>query len=291
MMTPLSRLLPLALSGLLALTSFGCDSASTAPADTATPTTAAAATAELQAVANQEEPGELWRVAASVHDTLSAEQFAHMEEHLRTLSERLSEHRGMHRRGPGMGGPGMGGPGVGGPGVEGLSGLDLTEEQKEALAEIRAEYRPQIRNLMQQRRDGSISEEAFRTHMQGLRAAMREALRDVLTDAQLETLEAHRAEVQARREAARAVRAEVLGLTAEQEEQLDALRSDAEAHTLPMEDYDAWTASLAAILSEEQVELTIVHAALRAQLHARRMQEHGGPPHGRRGLHGGRLGQ
>ena len=185
----------------------------------------------------------------------------------------------------------MGGPGMGGPGMGGLSGLDLTVEQKEALADLRDEYRPQIRDLLQQRRDGSISEESFRTQMQALRASMREALHGILTDAQLETLEARRDELQGRREAARAVRAEVLGLTAEQEEQLDALRSDSEAPTLLMDDYDAWKASLAEILNEEQVEITVVHAALRAELHARRMKEHGGPPHGRKGPRGGRFGQ
>ena len=86
-----------------------------------------------------------------------------------------------------------------------------------------------------------------------------------------------------------AVRADVLGLTAEQEAQLDALRGDPEARTPLLKDYDVWKASLAEILNEEQLEIAVVHAALRAKMRAKRMERRG-PHRGWRGPHGGRFG-
>ena len=283
MTTLLSRLLMLGMTALLALTTLACDTASTANATDAT-ADAALATEDEPGDDRPVEPGRLWRVAAAVQDTLSDAQFTRIEDRLRTLSGRFSE-----RSGPRDDSPRLRRPGMGRRALSVLADLDLTEEQKDALKDLRAAYRPQIRTLIRQRRDGTITPEDVRAQMQTLRAEMRGNMRSILTEAQRTLLAERRAERRARREAARAVRAEVLGLTAAQEEQLAALRTDPDARPRLVEDYDAWKASFAEILTEEQVEITIVHAALRAKVRAERVQNRR-PGRDGNGPRGGRFG-
>ncbi len=69
--------------------------------------------------------------------------------------------------------------------------LDLTDEQKTAMQEIRERLHSTMSALHQSRIDGSITVVEFRTAARDARTAMRSAVEAILTDDQVAALEAH----------------------------------------------------------------------------------------------------
>ena len=174
------------------------------------------------------EPGFLWQVAAELQATLTDEQKARLFERLKRAGEQ-------RRAGPGAGGqgmrPGQGFGGQGGPGGPGGFGdrrgdaigqLDLSDAQKEAIAAIRAEFKPQIEAILAQRE--TLTRAEIKEQLDALHEEIKARVEDVLTDEQKAQLEEMKAEAEARRaerearqaearEEAKLVMIEVLGLT------------------------------------------------------------------------------
>ncbi|NNF03975.1 MAG: hypothetical protein HKN17_05875 [Rhodothermales bacterium] len=181
------------------------------------------------------DPGFLWELAAQIHASLNEEQ-------LDQLLQRIEASRINQQ---------VGGVGDGvRRGVRGrlaarragmrraLSHLELTDEQKEEVRAIHEASRDEIRALLDQR--GSIDADTFREQMTALREEIRTSVEAILTDEQLEQLEALReeaevrraersAEREARREESRAAMVDVLGLTDAQVSALEELFSDRDA--------------------------------------------------------------
>ena len=267
----------------------------------------------LLTVDDKPSPGHLWAVAAELQQTLTDEQKA-------TLIEKAAERRaefadGMRGRRFNRDGQGQGrrfnreGDGTGrrfqrqGNDGPGFMNDFLTPEQQEAMKALRETSRAEMKALVEARRDGSLTDEAFREQAKALREANHEAMQELLTDEQKATLEQKRAErkatFEARQDAAQAARVEALGLTADQEVALAEMR---EAHQAEMKAFfeqarsgnadreairaeiqtirEANKAALADVLTPEQIEITDIHNALMGGIAARR----GGP----RGVRGGR---
>lgn len=314
---------------LLGLTLAACDSQSPAgDASDADAQEAAALTSGLsqdlslsasqqQAVQNavdrnrhrMHEPGFLWALAAELHATLTDEQKQRLFDLAAQRDERFGERgcAGPGGFGPGFGRPGHGGPGHGGPGGDQAGPFDdlLTDEQKAAIEEIRARYRPQIEALFTAFRNGEIEQDAFREQMQVLREAMKAEIDALLTDEQKAAIEQRRTERQAEREAEREARRaqeraamiEALGLSDGQVAALDALleaqmaERDALfeqflAETITCEALqtalaalkEAGDAALQDILDETQWEIKRIHDALAGRMRS---------PGGQRGPGGG----
>ena len=175
------------------------------------------------------EPGFLWTVAADLQATLTDEQ----KEELFAGTEEAEN--GLSFRGllgfPGSGGRyGLGGF-MGGSRRHGISPMDselnLTEEQENALTEIHTVYREQFRALAESFKNGEITEDEVLTQLISLREAKEAEVLEVLTDEQEALLDAYRAEREAAfetyRQAVNDVRNDVLGLSDEQAEAIDAL--------------------------------------------------------------------
>jgi Spy/CpxP family protein refolding chaperone len=274
-----TRRLPVVLILLLGLGLVGCDSnssaddpASTAPAATAKSAdeTAAALSTSLslspdQSTALQEAlsardadaPGALWGVAADLHDQLTPEQ---IDQLTATVQERrAARHREGSRKGPRKKHRAQRRQRM-------ADALGLTDAQRTALADVRAQYRDQLTDLHDQRRAGTFDEadaEEWRT----LRAEMRAAMTDVLTPEQRDQLEARRDAHRERREAVRTARAEVLQFTDAQRAQwadLHARRKGrAHHHGRHRRGEDEASSSARSMLTDTQREIIVLHRVLK----------------------------
>jgi len=233
------------------------------------------------------EPGFLWTVAADLQATLTDEQ----KEELFAGTEETED--GLSFRGllgfPGSGGRyGLGGF-MGGSRRHGISPMDselnLTEDQETALTEIHTRYREQFRALGDAFSNGELSEDEVLSQLVTLREAKQAEVLDVLTDEQEAVLEQYRAEREARfeeyRQQVNDVRNDVLGLTGEEAEAIDALYEEQlatreslieqlQAGSLTVADFQAEIELLettrqellAGLLSELQYEIVQIHDAL-----------------------------
>ncbi len=258
------------------------------------------------------EPGFLWYVAADLQTTLTDEQ----KERLFDLVAQYGERGGLlgepgfplggYGMGPGgfamgpggfgtrrggfaMGSGGMGPGGFGAPHEGGLFDGILTDEQIAAVEAIRETYAPQFTELIEARRDGTLSHEAFLEEMAALRDAVKAEIDALLTDEQRAEIEArieerraeHEAEREAMLEQVRAAMKDALALTDEQTAAVDELFAEQEAEreaifdqlregTLTPEEAfaalgalkDAQQAALEALLDETQWEIVLIHDAL-----------------------------
>jgi hypothetical protein len=169
------------------------------------------------------EPGFLWYVAAGLQKTLGEEQ----KERMINLLDRIERERfrrfrrdgienGLRRRfdfGP-----------------LGPVARDLSEEQREQLAEIRENYREQIKEVLEGVKNGEVEREDAENRLAEIREAMRVAIDGVLTEEQKaerdEMLEERKERREEHRQAQREAMIDALDLTPEQVEALDALRED-----------------------------------------------------------------
>ena len=205
-------------------------------------------------------PEGMWRLVATLDETLSTEQ---MQTFARALQEQapapgMRGGRGMRAgRGPGMragrGGPrgrGMHRPRAMGPeGGPLMNELDLSDEQREQVRQLRADHRAE---------------------MQKLRAEMRAEVQKILTEEQRQTLDSLRTERRGQRMAGRAqrqaARNDALGL---RDDQIDAFAEAWAEHQSPRGMRGApgarhaeMRAAVAEILSEEQLAMMDLHHAL-----------------------------
>lgn len=246
------------------------------------------------------EPGTLWYAAADLQEILSSDQVAAIEARRAELRSEANSRRG--RRDSGLR------QGSGRRGEGGLHGaadlLDLSEEQLEQLKEIREAYAPELQEIRDAMRDGSLTRDEAETRLEAIREATHEAVLGILTAEQAAVLEEHRAtrgasraEARAsregmrseradRREAERAARVEALGLTAEQVEAIDALRVETRSGERPTrEEMESRRAehhqAVLDILDVDQEEIWILHGALMESF-ARHRRADSGSDRGRR---------
>ncbi len=255
------------------------------------------------------EPGFTWRLAAQLQSTLTEEQKQRLVERSTNLPSRghlgqsgpVAEGFGS-RRGRPVGDDGQRtghfGPHFRGGGL--LADI-LTEEQKTQADEIHSSYREQIQALRDQLSNGELTREEGRGRIGELRDAMRADLEALLTDEQRSQLEALRQarieEREARREAARDIRNEVLGLDTEGAASLDAildefreavrgLREDLSASEADRDEIHAGVqaliesrdAEVAALLDEVGFEVFRIHESLQHRLRRHQVDgaAHGG---------------
>ncbi|GAB5519126.1 MAG: hypothetical protein RhofKO_13770 [Rhodothermales bacterium] len=250
------------------------------------------------------EPGYLWRVAAEMQASLTDEQRERLLEKAANGFQRDGNRQGGQMSGDRRGGdqdrPGFVGPQGDRRGGGILDSL-LTDEQKETIQGIRESYKEQIKALVEQKRDETITAEEFSTQMTALHDAMKAEIEAVLTAEQIAALEEAKAAAEAAREewkaANEAVMIEVLGLTDDQLAALEALRTDqqtarealraeVEAGTLTQDEAREQLGELRAsgnetlqgILDATQYEVWLVHEML---------QHKKGKKGGRRGGPGG----
>lgn len=232
-------------------------------------------------------PGYLWNVAAELQETLTDTQ----KERLLERADQRPQRR--MRRGGAEDGAGRFGQGRRPEARRHGLGDLLTDEQQATLREQMTARREAVKELAQARRDGTLSDEAFRAEMQTLREEMKASFEALLTADQKAALEQRRAEHEAKREeykeAAEVARVEALGLSVEQEAALDALhethrqamREQFEAARSGDGDREAFReafraqmqelraahkAELAAVLTPVQLEVFEIHNALRAHV-------------------------
>ena len=202
-------------------------------------------------------PGVLWAMAADVHDQLTDEQIVALKARVqeRRAARRAGRDRGERRRH------------VRKKMRHRLMGeLELTDGQKDELRSIRADYRDEITALRQTCHEGGFGE-AEAEKWRALRAEMREAFRDVLTEEQRQELDARRDERQDRREEVRTARTEALNLTDEQQAQFAALQAQVDGPGARLLRHcqrgEGQERPIASILTEEQKEVVMVHRVLR----------------------------
>lgn len=230
------------------------------------------------------EPGVGWYAAADIQDVLTSEQIATIAARQEQVRDRIAARRadsfGQGRNGPGTrqrgarggrGGPGGAG---GGPWAE----LDLTQAQQDVIRAVMEEYRPQLEALRDQVHSGSLTREEARDQASAIRDAIRAEVEAVLTPEQLAALDDLRTargdRAQDREEArqqARDAMTEALGLTAEQQTQIEALRDAPRAEGTRQERREAHRDAFEAILTVEQLEIVTVHDALRGHGILRRL--------------------
>lgn len=227
------------------------------------------------------EPGTLWYAAADLQEVLSSEQVAAIEARRAELRSEANSRRGRGDTGTRQG---SGRRGEGGPhGATDI--LELSEEQLEQLKEIREAYAPELEEIRDAVRDGSLARDEAQTRLEAIREATHEAMLGILTAEQVALLEEHRATGEARRKTARASREEMrseradrreseraamveaLGLTAEQVEAIDALRAETRSGERPLrEEMESRRAehqqALLDIFGADQEEIWILHGAL-----------------------------
>lgn len=297
-----SRLLGVAFAACLSLIVFtGCDTTDAAP-DTSDPVSDVTASADEVAASLQlsptlrekiraafeaqseyaGEPGFLWYVADELQTTLTDDDWAELEAARERFQDRRGDRRG--RMGRRMGGPD--GPMGGFP----LARLipDLTDAQREQIADLRETYADDFLELRESYRAGTLSEEEARGEREALWNDILADLADILTEEQLAVLNERRAEFQERREdrqdrraQTRAVAIEVLGLTPDQQDALQTLRTERreaaraifqavrdgamsrdEAKIALQALREEGQAARAEILTEEQLETMQLHRAL-----------------------------
>ena len=204
----------------------------------------------------EREPGDLWYLAADVHDQLTSTQIDRLKDRLEERRARRGDRRPMERHGPTHRPPRL----------RWLRGLDLTEAQKQELKALRAEYRDSFKALIEQCREG-VFDEADVEQWKQLRTELQEAVHEILTAEQRAQLQARREQWKARRGAVRAARNEALSITEEQEAQFADLRPEFEGPGgwLPRLCHrpEGEERPIASILTEEQREIVMVHRVLR----------------------------
>ena len=255
------------------------------------------------------QPGQLWYAAADLQGILTSDQIAAIEERQTEIRVEMKARRdGM--RGRFSGGPfrghGWGMGSIRGGTRGGIRGgdLDLSDEQIAELGQIRESFAPQLREIRDGVRSGSISRDEARTRVTEIREAMRDALTGILTEEQIAVLDEHRADAEGRREemrgrwegrheAGQAAMVEALGLTADQMDAIGALRESfrSEGRPLPEEAEarrEAQHQALLDILDDDQAEIWILHGSLsrlvaRHQARGRTRDWFSGGPRGRFG--------
>ena len=192
--------------------------------------------------ADAETPAGLWAVTADLHARLTAEQRA-------ALTEARAEHRARgerprdERRLRGERAP--------------RPGAERSDAQREAR-------RAERERLREQRDSGALSADAYAAAVRALREQRRAEALAAATPEQRARLEARAAQ----RQAEKAARERVLGLTEAQAQQLQALRHDRAARR-------ADRGERAELLTERQRELLALHRALAG--HGGRGHRRGGP--------------
>ena len=180
------------------------------------------------------EPGFLWYVADELQTTLTDAERAELE----AARERYRDRHGDRHRGFGrmarhmdrhMGG--QDGPTGGFPFARLIP--NLTDAQREQLADLRETYADAFLELRESYHAGTLSDEQARAEREALWNDVLADLARILTEEQLAVLNERRAEFQERRDhrqerraQARAVAIEVLGLTHDQQDALQALFSE-----------------------------------------------------------------
>ncbi len=205
-------------------------------------------------------PGWSWRVAADLESILTAEQVA-------TIGAGLQEARragpapddaGPHRHGARPGGEAGAGHGRA-PGMP--RGLELTDEQREAIRAVLELHRPGFEAVRTALEAGDLTREQARERVDALRETMRSEVDAILTPEQLAQRAERREQAEERREERgtrrelranqeRAAMAEVLGLDAEQQAALAELRGPGNREALKQ------------LLDERQLRVVVLHAAL-----------------------------
>lgn len=231
---------------------------------------------ELRAIAQEYtgrmgEPGVTWYVAADVQAVLTSEQITQIAARRQELRERIADRRASAGAG-GQGGDGAGVRGRGmrqrrgeGPGVGGgpWADLDLSQDQIDAIQDVLENYRPQMESIRDQVRDGSLTREEAREQVGPIRDSIRTEIEALLTPEQLDAIDDRRMDRENAREEAQATRADALGLTAQQQAQIDALRDAPKTEGTREKMREAHRAALEAILTGEQLEIVSIHEALR----------------------------
>jgi Spy/CpxP family protein refolding chaperone len=253
-----------------------------------------------------ETPGTLWYVAADLQEIFTADQIVAIE----TRGVERRAQMNSHRRDTPPPGPDMQGrrgdrvrDGQGFGGGRGLAGLDLSEEQMVRLREIRESHAPQMEEIRDALRDGSLTREDAEVRLEAIRDAIHQEMQGVLTPEQLTVFEKQRAEAETRREEARSQRearrqaehsamVAALGLTPEQVAAIDALMERPEGEGRPSPEglrarRTERHQALLGILDDDQEQTWVLHHALSAAF--RGGQPPTGPGAGRRGegSHGG----
>lgn len=274
---------------------------------------------------NTREPGLLWRIAADMQSSLTAEQKARLFELAEQRRQRFEDRR--------QGNNAQGRPGFQRGGQRGQRGarfgqgrgqrnanaplIELTDEQKEQMQAIRQSYKPQLDSLRASRRAGDLTPADFREQIQALRDAMQAERDAILTAEQKATLDAARAERQTQRDerqatreanraAAKEVRNEVLNLTDEQIATWDALteshrtamtslreqvQSGALTRDVVRETMQAMRTAqketLGDLLTDEQYEIVQIHGLLTMRQMSQKGRK-GKGPNGRFGRQRGR---
>jgi len=243
------------------------------------------------------EPGVTWYAAADVQAVLTSEQITQIAARRQQLRERIADRmtsagvRGQRGDSAGVRGRGMRrGGGRGGIGGGPWAGLDLSQEQIDAIQDVLEKYRPQLEAVRDQVRDGSLTREEARDQVGPIRDAIRTEIEALLTPEQLAAIDDRKMDRENAREEAQAAKADALGLTAQQQAQIDALRDAPKTEGTREELREAHRAALEAILTDEQLEIVAVHEALRGHGMLRRFsggQGFGGGEGDRPGRHGG----
>lgn len=178
----------------------------------------------LQALASRyadADPADLWQAAAEVNDVLTDAQVAQLREAQEARRGERREGRDERTRQPRRAQTHRALRDGRGQRLRGERPR-LTDEQRQSLRDARNAQREQMQALVQQLRDGEISDDAFVARSEALREQAAEELRSVLPAEQRERL----AEAEARREAAEAAREAALDLTDAQKEAFQALALD-----------------------------------------------------------------
>lgn len=224
-------------------------------------------------------PGLLWKAAAALRDDLTETDIDSLEENLRTRIDLMrgqsGPQRGM-RRGMRQDAPDRPRRGR----MERPMGnrMNLTGDQRDAMRDLRQEYADKLSDTVATlMADGASQSDALSTY-QELAAEREAALREILTDEQASMMNRRRATRMAQHADRRAAREEALSLTSEQLAGLMALHR-LEWRPAVRGNIDQWLQARKAILSDSQMEIVIIHAALRAD----RMRGRFGPRGHRRG--------
>ncbi len=138
----------------------------------------------------ENEPGTLWYVAAELQQTMTEDQKA-------ALFAKIEEAREARKEAMGTSGEGQRQRGLKGRRIgQGATGLgvieDLTDEQKEAMKALREAQREKVDALRTQRKNGELDEEAFKAALTTIREEAEAELSNILTDEQLEAMQAAR---------------------------------------------------------------------------------------------------
>jgi len=253
--------------------------------------------------------GKLWYAASDLQGILNSEQIdavqtrqgemrAEMKARRDGMRGQFGDQAGRRDR-AGRGGQfgrggefGGHGPGMG-PGHDGVGGggLDLSDEQIAELEQIRESFAPQLDEIRDGVRNGSITRDVAQTRMEEIREAMHEALKGILTDEQITVLDEHMAEAEVRREGMKSRREEMrnrwedrhqagqdamvdaLELTADQQAAIETLREGFRGQGRPSPEEaearrEAHHQALLDILDDDQEEIWVLHGSL-SQLIAR----------------------